>query len=90
MFLAIHTPYFGHPTVESHAVECESCGANTWEDAPIEACDPGQSLRCGRCGMVAKFNWGLMAPDHLSAWLNPESCEHFLCKSKTRSNHAAS
>ena len=46
----------------------------------IESCDPGQPLECAKCGKVVEINWGLMEPDHLSTWMNPEHCPHHICQ----------
>ena len=89
MKLAIHTPLFGCPTVESHALQCPKCPATVtgaeWFDAPIDDCFPGQEFRCETCGTTAYVNWGLVEPDHLSTWLNPEHCPHRLCHLKATS-----
>ena len=39
---------------------------------------PGDAILC-ECGKTVWLNWGVAGTEHLSTWMNPEKCDHFIC-----------
>ena len=82
MILSFHTPLFGTTHTDGQLLICPRCGAGDWDwhGGPIGTANPGDRIKCLRCGKDVIVNWGLVEPDHISTWIDGEYCPHRLCQ----------